>query len=124
MALRYYQRYKRPPSILDDDPLYGFHKLSLLFASGTLPVTQSVYTMLASSKLVALTKPSSNKPRPIGITGVFHRFGMTALLKACTPALATHFGTQREYGTGISGATNSTVRLNVHPSQRNGTTWC
>jgi hypothetical protein len=30
---------------------------------------------------------------------------MTALLKACSLDLATHFGSQREYGTGISGAT-------------------
>jgi hypothetical protein len=63
------------PSIIDDDPLYGFQEFSLLFASGTLPVSQPVYTMLAGSKLVALVKPGSNKPRPIGVTGVFHRLG-------------------------------------------------
>ena len=63
-----------------------------------------MFTHLANSKLVALKKPGSDKPRPVGVTGVFHRLGLSALLKAHKEALAAHFGNKGEHGAGISGA--------------------
>ena len=55
-----------------DDPLFGFRCFSIAFASGTLPILPELYSLLAGSKLVALEK-DDGKPRPVGITGVFHR---------------------------------------------------
>ena len=67
-------------------------------------MSQEVFTHLVSSKLVALKKPDSDKPRPVGVTGVFYRLGLSALLKAHKEALAACFGNKGEHGTGISGA--------------------
>ena len=53
----------------EEDPLYGFRAFTIAFATGTLPVSQEVFTYLVSSKLVALKKPDSDKPRPVGVTG-------------------------------------------------------
>jgi hypothetical protein len=58
-----------------------------------------------SAKLVALGKTITGKPTPLGITNVFRLLGMTSLLKACSNLLASYFGNQREYDTGISGVT-------------------
>jgi hypothetical protein len=87
-----------------EDPLFGFRAFTIAFVTGALPVSQEVFTHLASSKLVALKKPDSDKPRPVGVTGVFHRLGLSALLKAHKEPLAAYFGSKGEYGTGISGA--------------------
>ena len=87
------------------DPLYGIREFAISFASGALPVSQEVYTLLAGAKLVALAKPDSDKPRPVGVTGVLHRLGMGALLRDYADILATYFGDQKEFGTGIPGVT-------------------
>jgi hypothetical protein len=54
------------PSAEDEDPLYGFHRYAILFASGTLPVPHDVYTHLVSAKLVALGKTITGKPTTTG----------------------------------------------------------
>jgi hypothetical protein len=92
------------PSNEDEDPLHGFRAFTIAFATGTLPVSQEVFTHLVSSKLVVLKKPDSEKPRPVGVTGVFHRLGLSALLKARKEELAAYFGNQGECGAGIAGA--------------------
>ena len=92
------------PSEEDEDPLYGFRAFSTAFALGTLPVSQDVKSFLASSKLAALEKPGSDKPRPVGITGVFHRLGLSALIRQHREYLAAEFGLKGEFGTGIPGA--------------------
>ena len=92
------------PSEDDEDPLYGFRAFSVAFALGTLPVSQEIKTFLASSKLAALEKPGSEKPRPVGITGVFHRLGLSALIRQHREFLAAEFGLKGEFGTGIPGA--------------------
>jgi hypothetical protein len=92
------------PSNEDGGPLHGFRAFTIAFATGTLPVSQEVFTHLVSSKLVALKKPDSEKPRPVGVTGVFHRLGLSALLKAHKEELAAYFGNKGECGTGVAGA--------------------
>jgi hypothetical protein len=88
-----------------EDPLYGVRLFAISFAAGALPVTQEIYTILAGAKLVALAKPGTDKPRPVGITGVLHRLGMGALLREdChSGPLARHFADQKEFGTGVPG---------------------
>jgi hypothetical protein len=51
-----------------DDPLFGFRQFSIAFASGSLPTSLDLHSLLAGSKLVALEK-EDGKPRPVGITG-------------------------------------------------------
>jgi hypothetical protein len=86
------------PSEEDEDPLYGFRAFSTAFALGTLPVSQEIKTFLASSKLAALEKPGSDKPRPVGITGVFHRLGLSALTRQHRGHLAAEFGLKAQGG--------------------------
>jgi hypothetical protein len=91
------------PSSTDEDPLFGLRSFCVFFAAGTLPIPTLGYTKLASSKLVALPNPDSNKPMSIGIMDVFHRLGMTSLLKADSRLLANYFGELGEFGNGIPG---------------------
>ena len=88
-----------------EDPLFGVRQFAVSFAAGALPVTQEIYTILAGAKLVALAKPGTDKPRPVGITGVLHRLGMGALLREdChSEPLSRHFADQKEFGTGVPG---------------------
>ena len=86
------------------DPLYGLREYSVAFASAFLPVTPELYLALAGSKLAAVAKPSGD-PRPVGIRGVFDRIGQRTLLQADGVAIAQHFASQNEFGSGVQGVT-------------------